>query len=529
MQRFCAMLDCSRNAVMQVSEIKRFATILKKFGYNSLMLYTEDTYEVDNEPFFGYMRGRYSKQELKEIVSYCAEIGMEVIPCIQTLAHLNQIFRWADYSQINDTADILLVGNKRTYELIENMFRSLRECFSSDYIHIGMDESHMVGLGKYLDENGFVNRFEILTEHLKRVIGLAEKYGFKPLMWSDMFFRLANHGEYYPKNPVIPNDVVNLTPKQIGLVYWDYYHEEKGIYDEMFSAHKKFGNDIWFAGGAWTWSGFAPGNKKTIDTMKPAMQSARDNGIENIIITMWGDDGKECSYYSVLPSLFAVKKYYEGETDIESIKKRFESVTGEDFDVLCSLDLPNYVAGNKTCCNNICKYMLYSDPFNGFLDISVNEKASEEFKAHADKLEQNSDKSEFSYIFDAESALCRFMTVKYALGKRTRDAYKAKDKDGIAKLIKDYEKAEELLEEFYVAFKRMWFKENKPHGFDVQDIRIGGLSQRLRACRERLKEYRAGLIMEIPELDEKVEALDPLYFDRWLKIATVNVISHNAF
>ena len=38
-------------------------------GLNSMMLYTEDTYTVDNYPYFGYLRGRYSKEELKEIVT----------------------------------------------------------------------------------------------------------------------------------------------------------------------------------------------------------------------------------------------------------------------------------------------------------------------------------------------------------------------------------------------------------------------------------------------------------------------------
>ena len=34
-------------------------------------------------------------------------------------------------------------------------------------------------------------------------------------------------------------------------------------------------------------------------------------------MTMWGDDGAECSYYAVLPSLYAMKRIYDGEEDIE--------------------------------------------------------------------------------------------------------------------------------------------------------------------------------------------------------------------
>ena len=60
--RLGIMLDCSRNGVLTVASVKRYMDILSKLGYNCLMLYTEDTYEVDNQPFFGYLRGRYSQE-----------------------------------------------------------------------------------------------------------------------------------------------------------------------------------------------------------------------------------------------------------------------------------------------------------------------------------------------------------------------------------------------------------------------------------------------------------------------------------
>ena len=79
-------------------------------GYDTLMLYTEDTYEIDNQPLFGYMRGRYSQKELKELDVYANQYGIELIPCIQTLAHLNTLFRWPEYEKIQDINDILLAS-----------------------------------------------------------------------------------------------------------------------------------------------------------------------------------------------------------------------------------------------------------------------------------------------------------------------------------------------------------------------------------------------------------------------------------
>lgn len=82
------------NAIMKPEKVKEFAKMLADMGCNMLQLYTEDTYEIDGEPFFGYMRGRHTQEELMDIDRYCAGIGIELVPCIQTLRHLTQMAQW---------------------------------------------------------------------------------------------------------------------------------------------------------------------------------------------------------------------------------------------------------------------------------------------------------------------------------------------------------------------------------------------------------------------------------------------------
>ena len=202
---FGTMLDCSRNAVMTVESVKRWIDLTAKLGCNTLHLYMEDTYEVDGQPYFGHLRGRYSKAELKQIDAYAAAHGMQVIPCIQTLAHVNALFHWPVYREIHDAADILLTGDERTYALVDGMFRTLRECLRTNIVNIGMDEADLLGLGKYLTLHGYRDRFSILMEHLRRVSEMAKKYGFELLMWGDMFFRLAG-GDYFTNFNQDPKD-----------------------------------------------------------------------------------------------------------------------------------------------------------------------------------------------------------------------------------------------------------------------------------------------------------------------------------
>ena len=49
-----------------------------------------------------------------------------------------------------------------------------------------------------------------------------------------------------------------------------------------------------------------------------------------------------------------------------------------------------------------------------------------------------------------------------------------------------------------------WFTDNKPHGFDIQDQRLGALLRRTDACRRRILAYTAGKIDRIDELEEEL-------------------------
>ena len=141
------MLDCSRNAVFTVEKVKFLIKTLAKLGMNVLMLYTEDTYEVEGQPYFGAYRGKYTKDEIKELDAYASMFGVELVPCIQTLAHLHNALKWPRMDKIRDSADILQPEKEETYQFIEKLLSSVKEDFSTNRVHLGMDEAVMLELG----------------------------------------------------------------------------------------------------------------------------------------------------------------------------------------------------------------------------------------------------------------------------------------------------------------------------------------------------------------------------------------------
>ena len=53
------MLDMSFGSVTKVAGVKKYLDYMALFGMNMLMLYTEDTYEIEGYELFGYQRGSW--------------------------------------------------------------------------------------------------------------------------------------------------------------------------------------------------------------------------------------------------------------------------------------------------------------------------------------------------------------------------------------------------------------------------------------------------------------------------------------
>jgi len=490
------MCDCSRNAVMSIDSVKRFIRHLAVMGYNQLMLYTEDTFEVDGEPYFGHLRGGYTKSELKELNAYANLFGIKLIPCIQTLAHLDGLRNWtAEYRKVFDCGNILLVGDERVYRMIDHMFATIKECFSSDVINVGMDEAWLLGAGNYLARNGYHDRYDIMISHLKKIVEIAEKYQLKPFMWSDMFMRVIAKDKSDPFNDEpIPEEFYAQVPKGINLIYWDYYHEEESHYERMIDRHLGFNRELWFAGSTFTSYRFSADNIRALKALLPAFNVCVKKGVSTFCVTQWGDDGGDGCMFSSLRSLVKIASLNYGESDDDYLKA-FKFVSGgysvEDF---CALDFKND------------RYLFYNDCFVGKYDTAVEIGYEKNYIEYANKLAAPSRiDGKFKYLFETRKAYCDVMQIKYNLGNHTRVAYK-QGKRALKKLIKTYNTLLVRLKKFYKLFKKQWNTDNKAIGFEIQDVRIGGLMCRLKDCIGRIKDYINGKVKNIPELE--IEQLD---------------------
>lgn len=510
------MADVSRNAVLKVEMVKDLISRIARMGMDTFMLYMEDTYKIENYEYFGYMRGAYTEAELKEIDDYAKAFGVEVVPCIQTLAHLATTLRWPYADGMKDTGDVLLVDEPKTYEFIESMIKTVSRGLSSERIHIGMDEAWGLGTGVYRQKHGEVNKLEMVTRHLNKVVEILDKYGKKPMMWGDMFFRLASKtGEYYDMNVEVPENIIKALPKDMVLAYWDYYSEDEETYRSMTKAFMQMQRRIAFFGGVWTWNGISVNYERTFRTMIPAFKACHEYGINEIYATLWGDNGGETSIYTSLLGLqFFAENVYSEDVSQERLYEMFRICTGYDAESFLALEtdkIPEAMEYLKKEKPNVyvyailtSKHILYQDVLQGLFDKQYE---SVDLKGHykncLDRIEKAETPADLKELFDYQRQLIKVLYLKCDIGKRLFINYQNRDIDA---LRKNREEVKVLADEFAVLHNNLatlWLKNNKPFGLDRLDLRFGGTLARIRRAEMRLNSYLSGEIEHIEELEEE--------------------------
>ena len=492
------MLDMSRGGVMTVEAVKGMIDAHAALGLNLMMLYTEDTYTVPEAPYLGYLRGRYTEKELREMDDYAAESGVELVPCVQTLAHLEQFLQWDVNRDIKDNDCVLMIDEPKTYAWIRAALTALRRCFRTNRIHIGMDEAHGVGLGEYYQKHGAVNRFELLNRHLNRVVDICKELGFKPIMWSDMFYRLGSKSnDYYDTDAVVPESAIAQIP-DVALCYWDYYHTDERFYAGMLEGHRKMGKEVVFAGGIWTWSGILPHVRKTNATMYPALRACLKAGIGMVLATSWGDDGCETDYRLALNQLPIYSEHvWMGEDCTRAeVERMGERLTG--LSEACFNAMGAFYADDED--RRPGKGLFYCDPLypltEGLWDLTGYREGLEE---GIKTLERHLDDSRCEYAWLA----MRIALEKLNWVNELRPAYLRGDKAVVLAMANEKLPAmRELYVKMMSVWREQWESGRKRNGWETICARLGAVIARLDDVQRILLRWADGTIERVEELDE---------------------------
>lgn len=387
-----------------------------------------------------------------------------------------------------------------------------------------------------MHRNGSRPAFEILTEHLRRTTDTCRRLGLRPMIWSDMFFRLgsATH-DYYDLQATISEQAVANVPQDADFVYWDYYHSDPVFYTEWISRHRAMGKEPIYAGGIWAWNRWWTQLPHTLRTLRAGMSAARENGLKEAFVTIWGDDGMEVDLLSALPGIqffaeMAYGKPAEADANLAPHLRGSSEINAQAWIEASTLDLPPMDDPEQFYHANPSKWLLWHDPLLNFLDCHVPASFAPHYAALCERLSHAAQQGGTNARLAFPARIAEALALKCELHHALRPAYRARDTARLTHLLEQtIPQLRTTLAALHREHEALWNELYRVFGWEALERRYVGLLARLDSLARKLSAHLED-DTAIAELDCQTAPLwaDEAFFNTTLRhhqVASASCIS----
>ncbi|MGE5532378.1 MAG: family 20 glycosylhydrolase, partial [Bacteroidota bacterium] len=161
----------------------------------------------------------YTKDEVRRIVRFLRDNGVEVFPIIATLGHANWLV--IPHPELREDGDehTLCTRNPQARKILVDCFEEALEVFEPRYFHFGLDEIRWVTATAAPDSRCAlckgIDKRELFLEHVRWLQAWATTTRVQMMMWADMLIPEHNGGA-----PFNLADTVDKLPKDIVMCDW---------------------------------------------------------------------------------------------------------------------------------------------------------------------------------------------------------------------------------------------------------------------------------------------------------------------
>jgi hexosaminidase len=202
------LLDVSRHFI-GVEEIKRLLDVMAFYKLNVFHWHLTDNegwrIEIKKYPKLTETGAKgdrsnpdkimfYTQEQIREIVAYAKERGIETVPEIDVPGHSMAASKSYPFLKCtpDDNGAIYCAGKESTFQFIDNVLKEVVELFPSEYIHIGGDEAwkgpweKCPDCQKRMQDEGLKNVNELQSYFIKRLEKILNSYGKKLIGWGEI-------------------------------------------------------------------------------------------------------------------------------------------------------------------------------------------------------------------------------------------------------------------------------------------------------------------------------------------------------
>ena len=437
-------LDIARGGVPKVETFKSILRWLFLLKYNYFAIYFEDLFPWKSYPQIGALRGRLTEAEWKEIVEYGEELGIKVFPSLELCGHMEHILSIPEFTKFsewhNPAEGCLNVSDEAAREFVYKLLEEALELTSSNYIHIGGDETWALGRGRSLDETWRFEGPRLYEMHHRNLVELVRKRGKIPILWGDMISGMYLRGARERWAEVLESDIW----KKALIANWDYSPSPKEHFKEKIGIFKKKGLRQLACPGFSNWNRYYPNFDAALENLRNFLSAAREEGIFGFMITAWGDDGEECLFSFLYPLILASMEIAEG---VGTWERKWMALTGEPEEVLKA----RLLFGKQEVADAL-KHILYSTIYFRRLDKSALEKIRSTWERVLEGVKGVQLPKDLDFI-----RLCLEVGLKKLKGKAT---------------VSDFITLSRI-------YAELWLSERKPEGLERIVARLWGAAGRI--------------------------------------------------
>ncbi len=197
---------------MTLPALKALADKAAAGGLNTLLMEWESSFPFqENATLCG--PDAFTPEEHKEFIDYCAARGIEVIPLQNCFGHAQYILRHERYASLreddNDRSQVCPLKVEEARAVFGSIFSEIARAHPSRYMHIGCDETRLLGrcprCAEKMARDGISRLF---VDYVIEMCALVRALGKTPVIWGDM---LLQHPE-----------AADLLPKDLIVMDWNY-------------------------------------------------------------------------------------------------------------------------------------------------------------------------------------------------------------------------------------------------------------------------------------------------------------------
>ena len=303
--------DWSRGPIPTLEYAKKQIRILSEYKINGYCIYAENLFRSELHPAINPYGGTIAPEQIAELVDYAKRYHVEIVPQQQTFGHLHYVLRQERYAALGEKhgSQILSPSEPEAYDFIGDYLSEIVPVFSSEFIHIGCDETFELGRGKSKELVARSSHADVYMGHLRRVAALPALQGKKLLFW----------GEIAVEHP----DKLDLLPAAGIAVAWDYLPREN--YDRFLKPYADRGIPTFIAPSAFYGGRVFPDYLAHLENIRNFVRDGQKYGSEGMLNTSWDDLGEDLfdmGWYGVV--FAAACSWQSGESDIARYRDAFD-------------------------------------------------------------------------------------------------------------------------------------------------------------------------------------------------------------